>query len=90
MPVGTILRIRQDAPLDGKYLIRLTLKRSGKPELEAEANIEFALSPQEQEDLRWYLEQFGGGGCRFSGVSRRASALRVIRQSFRAGREAGV
>ena len=54
----TILHIRQDAPRDGHYPIRLTLKRDGQPDLEAEAKIQFALSDQEQEDLRWYLEDY--------------------------------
>ena len=58
MPENTILKIRQNDPDDGKYLIRLTLKRPGQPELEAEANIKFALTPQDQEDLRWYLEDY--------------------------------
>ena len=54
----TTLHIRQDAPKDGRYPVRLTLKRDGQPALEAEANIEFALTEQEQEDLRWYLEDY--------------------------------
>lgn len=54
----TRLHIRQDAPKDGHYPIRLTLKRHGRPDLEAEANIEFALTEQEQEDIRWYLEDY--------------------------------
>ncbi|RJO65132.1 MAG: CHAT domain-containing protein [Myxococcales bacterium] len=54
----TTLYIHQDAPKDGYYPIRLTLKRAGQPDLEAEAKIEFALSGQEQEDLRWYLEDY--------------------------------
>ena len=58
MPEKTTLHIRQNAPDDGKYLIRLTLKRPGQGKLEAEATIEFALTPQEQEDLRWYLEDY--------------------------------
>ena len=58
MPEDTTLSIRQNVPVDGKYLIRLTLKRPGQPELEAEATIEFALTPQEQEELRWYLEDY--------------------------------
>ncbi len=52
------LHIRQDAPRDGKYPIRLALKRDGKPDETAEASIEFALTEQEQEDLRWYLEDY--------------------------------
>ena len=58
MPGNTTLHIRQDAPVDGKSLIRLTLKRPGQPDLEGEATIEFALTPQEQGDLRWYLEDY--------------------------------
>ena len=52
------LQIRQDAPKEGVYSIRLSLKRSGRPDREAEAKIEFALTGQEQEDLRWYLEDY--------------------------------
>lgn len=54
----TILHIRQDDPTDGFCTIRLTLKRSAQPELQAEAKIQFALTEQEQEDLRWYLEDY--------------------------------
>ncbi|HVQ40526.1 MAG TPA: CHAT domain-containing protein [Pyrinomonadaceae bacterium] len=54
----TTLHIRQDTPKDGLYPIRLTLKRDGQPPWEAEADIEFALTEQEQEDLRWYLEDY--------------------------------
>src|SRR5947208_10453648 len=54
----TILHIRQDAPKDGHYPVRLTLKRHGQPDQEAEANIEFALTRQEQDDVRWYLEDY--------------------------------
>ncbi len=57
-PSMTTLHIRQDAPKDGHYPVRLTLKRHGQPDLEAEANIEFALTEQEQEDIRWYLEDY--------------------------------
>ena len=54
----TILHIRQ-RPLDnGKYPITLTLKRPGQADLEGEAKIEFALTPAEQEDLRWYMEDY--------------------------------
>jgi tetratricopeptide (TPR) repeat protein len=52
------LHIRQDAPQGGRYPIRLTLKRAGQPDREASAKIDFALSEQEQEDLRWYLEDY--------------------------------
>jgi len=52
----TTLQIRQRPVQDGKYPITLTLKRPGQADLEAEASIEFALTEQEQEDLRWYLD----------------------------------
>ena len=54
----TTLHIRQDTPRDSLYPVRLTLKRHGQPDLEAEANIEFALTAEEQEDIRWYLEDY--------------------------------
>lgn len=54
----TILHIRQDAPTDSHYPIRLTLKRAGQPDQEAEARIQFVLTEQEQEELRWYLEDY--------------------------------
>jgi tetratricopeptide (TPR) repeat protein len=52
------LHIRQDAPHDGRYPIRLTLERDRQAKQEASAHIEFALTEQEQEDLRWYLEDY--------------------------------
>lgn len=52
------LHIRQDSPVDGKYPIRLTLRRPPATELEANATIQFALTPQEHEDLRRYLENY--------------------------------
>jgi tetratricopeptide (TPR) repeat protein len=54
----TTLHIRQRPLHDGKYPITLTLKRPGQADLEAEAEIEFALTPQEQADLRWYMEDY--------------------------------
>jgi len=58
MSAQTTLRIRQNAAGSGKHLVRLALRRADQPELEAEATIEFALTPQEQEDLRWYMEDY--------------------------------
>lgn len=52
------LHIRQDAPRGGSYPIRLTLTRTDQADREAEALIQFALTEQEQEDLRWYLEDY--------------------------------
>ncbi len=54
----TTLHIRQGPLRDGKYPITLTLKRPLQPDREAQADIEFALTPQEQEDLRWYMEDY--------------------------------
>jgi len=58
MPKETKLCIRQDPPVEGRYPIRLTLERSGQAKIEAQAAIEFALTPREQEELRWYLEDY--------------------------------
>ena len=58
MPERTTLQIRQKAAGKGKHDIRLALKRPGQPDLEAEATIKFALAPHEQEELRWYLEDY--------------------------------
>jgi hypothetical protein len=58
------LHIRQDDPVNGSYPIRLTLKKDQQADLDAQASIKFALTEQEQNDLRWYLEEFlqhGGG-----------------------------
>ncbi len=44
---GNTLHIRQNAPVDGTSLIRLTLKRPRQAELEGEAIIEFALTADE-------------------------------------------
>ena len=52
------LHIRQDSPRDGHYPIRLTLMIPGQANQEAEAAISFALTEQEQEDIRWYLEDY--------------------------------
>src|SRR5262249_9158840 len=54
--VMTTLIIRQRTVAESTHDILLTLKRPGKPDLEARAAIEFALTPQEQEELRWYME----------------------------------
>ncbi len=58
MPGQTTLHIRQHPPVDGTYTITLTLRRPGRGDLTAEAQIKFALSEQEQEDIRWYMEDY--------------------------------
>ncbi len=52
------LRIEQGSPRDGKYPITLRHLVDGVQRRTAAATIEFALSDQEQEDLRWYLEDY--------------------------------
>lgn len=54
----TTLRIEQGPPHDGKYPIKLRHLADGVQKRTAAATIEFALSDQEQEDLRWYLEDY--------------------------------
>ena len=58
MPPTATLSIRQHDPVNGLYRITLRLKQPDQPDIEAEANIAFALTGQEQEDLRWYLEDY--------------------------------
>ncbi len=58
MPPHPTLHIRQTPAGKGKHAIRLTLRRPGQPDLEAEATIKFSLTDQEQEDLRWYMEDY--------------------------------
>ena len=57
MTAHPTLQIQQTA--DGKkHRIRLLLKRPGQADLTAEASIAFELTPQEQEELRWYMEDY--------------------------------
>lgn len=58
MPPAITLHIRQDDPRDGVYPIRLTLERPGRARLEAEAAVDISLTPEEQAELRWYLEDY--------------------------------
>jgi len=58
MSTQTTLHIRQTAAGKGKHAIRLTLRRAGQPDLEGEAAIRFALTEEEQDDLRWYMEDY--------------------------------
>ena len=54
----TTLHIEQRHLHDHTYAITLRLSRDKQAELTARAEIEFALAEQEQEDLRWYLEEY--------------------------------
>lgn len=58
MPTQPILHIRQTPAGEGQHAIRLTLQRPNQPPQEGEATIKFALTDQEQEDLRWYMEDY--------------------------------
>lgn len=52
------LRIEQGPPHDGKYFITLRHLDDGVQKRTAAATIDFALSDQEQKQLRWYLEDY--------------------------------
>ena len=54
----SILQIRQKTLSTGQYEIELRLRSEGQADFEAQATIDFALNPQEQEDIRWYLEEY--------------------------------
>ncbi len=54
----TTLHIEQEGRTDAKHAIKLTLERPGQPPLTAKAEIEFTLTPQEHEELRWYMEDY--------------------------------
>ena len=58
MSLQTVLHIDQEGGKGGKHAIKLTLERLDQPKLTASAEIEFALTPEEQEDLRWYMEDY--------------------------------
>ena len=66
MPAQPTLHIRQLAAGKGKHAIQLSLRRPGQPDLEAEATIKFGLAEQEQEDLRWYMEDYLSAPRRWS------------------------
>jgi len=57
MAQQTTLQIRQEAA-GKKHRIRLTLERLGLAKIDGEASIAFALTPREQEELRWYMEDY--------------------------------
>jgi hypothetical protein len=53
-----ILRLTQSAASQGKYNVRIELLREGEFPQSADASFEFNLSPQDQERLRWYFEDY--------------------------------
>src|SRR5690242_12604631 len=52
-----VLRIAQFAEGENKYRVVVTFEGDGVRQ-EATSHFEFALTPQDQEDLRWYLEDY--------------------------------
>ncbi len=51
------LRLRQSALPEGRHRVDLDLTGDGAPRA-ATSDFAFSLSPQDEEDLRWYLEDF--------------------------------
>ncbi|HEX5716067.1 MAG TPA: CHAT domain-containing protein, partial [Thermoanaerobaculia bacterium] len=51
------LRIQQQALADGRHQVEIALEGDGSRRT-ASSTFEFSLSPQDEEDLRWYLEDF--------------------------------
>lgn len=54
----TILHIRQEAAGKTKHRVRLTLKRHGGADIEAEATIAFTMPAAEQTELRWCMADY--------------------------------
>lgn len=57
-PKDLALHIEQRTHASGKHTIQLALERPGQPRMTARADIEFALTPQEHAELKWYLEEY--------------------------------
>src|ERR1700759_2993502 len=51
------LRIRQHAVAEGRHRVEIDLLSDGAPRA-AVSTFDFRLSSQDEEDLRWYLEDF--------------------------------
>lgn len=52
------LRITQTAEGLNRYRVEVVHERKGQPTTSAHSTFEFAQDPQDQEDLRWYLEDY--------------------------------
>ena len=52
------LRVTQTAEALNRYRVEITLERDRLPTQSASAAFEFEQTPQDQEDLRWYLEDY--------------------------------
>lgn len=53
-----ILRLTQYTAGPGQYRVVVNLREDNQPEEEAIVHFPFALTEQEQEELRWYLEDY--------------------------------
>lgn len=54
----SILRLTQNAESENQYRVEVAFEGDGLPRQIATARFEFKLTAQDQEDLRWYLEDF--------------------------------
>ncbi len=52
------LRITQNTESPGKHRVEIALDGDGQPRQTATASFDFEMSEQDQEDLRWYLEDY--------------------------------
>jgi tetratricopeptide (TPR) repeat protein len=53
-----ILRLTSSTLAAGRFRVQMELEGEGLPRQSASAPLEFRLSPQDEEDLRWYLEDY--------------------------------
>lgn len=54
----SILRLTQNAESENQYRVEVAFEGDGLPRQIATARFDFKLTAQDQEDLRWYLEDF--------------------------------
>ena len=53
-----LLRLTQTALTEDAWRVELSLEREGQARQTADATFSFVLTPQDDEDLRWYLEDY--------------------------------
>ncbi len=53
----SLLRLTQDALADDRYRVEIAFEGAG-PRRVAKAEVTFRLTGQDEEDLRWYLEDY--------------------------------
>jgi len=53
-----ILRLTQFTEAENRYCVEVALEGDGQPRQTATSHFAFKLSPQDHEDLRWYLEDY--------------------------------